>query len=405
MERSIYDSAWRVVFRRFFCPDTNLFYDFVIDDGNAWHHLPSVEDIKASIPNPCGWGTGMEDSTLNGGTLIDALVSAYALTYDGRIKEYADKVLCGLLRCAREDGFIARSISPFDKESYYIESSRDQYTHWIYGALRFYDSPLCNEVQRSRIRQVITSVADRCARDVTPENEYHLTRADGSVGLVCKMWGGVGAHEILRLPMFYLAAYHVSGEEKYKNEYSKYIAEAIEGSASHRPEAMRCYCSLQMQCSLRVVYDYDPTMREKLLEIMKKNAEYGAKKAIVNSREFCKPEHQNEINYRFRKWNEVEPRNMGHFGGFDYINPAQSERKDNVAFYPVREVAEGAMVAAMCPQIRVSDELIAAVDSMASCVDFEKHSSVYAPLLLASAYISCKENLVINNQERQKNER
>ena len=92
MEKSTYASAWEVVFRRFFCPDTELFYDFVIDDGNAWHHLPSVEDIKASIPNPCGWGTGMEDSALNGGTLMDALVSAYALTGDGRIKEYADKV-------------------------------------------------------------------------------------------------------------------------------------------------------------------------------------------------------------------------------------------------------------------------------------------------------------------------
>lgn len=403
MERSVYDSAWDVIFRRFFCPDTQLFYDFVIDDGNAWHHLPSVEDIKASVPNPCGWGTGMEDSALNGGTLMDALVSAYALTGDGRIKEYADKVFRGLLRCVGGDGFIARSISPFDKKSYYIESSRDQYTHWIYGALRFYDSPLCDEGQKAQIRQVLTAVADRCTRDVTQKNEYHLTRADRSIGLVCKMWGGVGAHEILRLPMFYLAAYHVSGEEKYKNEYSKYIAEAVEGSASHRPESMRCYCSLQMQCSLRVVYDYAPTLRETLLEIMKKNAEYGTKKAIFNSREFCKPEHQSNINYRFCKWDQVEPRNMGHFNGFDYINPAQSERKDNVAFYPVREVAEGAMVAAMCPEIRISEELALAVDNMASCVDFEKHSSIYAPLLLASANISCKENIVIN--ERQKNER
>ena len=151
-----------------------------------------------------------------------------------------------------------------------------------------------------------------------------------------------------------------------------------------------------MQCSLRTVYEYDPTLRETLLEIMKKNAEYGTKKAIFNSREFCKPEHQIDINYRFRKWNQVEPRNMGHLNGFDYINPAQSERKDNVAFYPVREVAEGAMVAAMCPENRISEELALAVDNMASCVDFEKHSSIYAPLLLASAHISCKENLVIN---------
>ena len=393
VEKPIYDVAWEIVFGRFFCPDTELFYEFVVDEeNNAWHHLPSVQDIKSSIPNPCGWGTGMEDAVLNGGTLLDTLVSAFALTGDGRIKAYADSVFRGLLRCAREDGFIARSISPFDKESYYIESSRDQYTHWIYGALRFYDSPLCDEYQRAKIRRVLASVADKALRDVKPENGYHMTRSDGSVGLVCKMWGGVGAHEILRLPMFYLAAYHVTDNEKYKREYLKYTDEAIEGSLSHRPEAMRCYCSLQMQCSLRVVYDYDPTMREKLLEIMKKNAEYGAKKAIVNSREFCKPEHQNEINYRFRKWNEVEPRNMGVIGGFEYVNPAQSERKDNVAFYPVREVAEGAIMAAMCPLYLASDELSEAVDNMACAIDYSRHSSVYAPLLLICAKAAIEEN-------------
>lgn len=399
VKHSAFETAWKVVFRRFFCPETELFYDFVIDDeNNAWHHLPSVEEINSSIPNPCGWGTGMEDSSLNGGTALDALVSAYELTGDKRIKSYVDWIFRGLVRCAsceENEGFVARSISPFDKKSHYIESSRDQYTHWIYGALRLYDSPLCDEGQKSQIKRVLAAVANKCIRDVVPENDYHMTRADGSIGLVGKMCGGVGAHEILRLPMFYLAAFHVTGDETYKEMYSKYIDEALAGSLSHEPSTMRCYCSLQMQCSLKVVYDYDdnPDIRQKALDMMLKNAAYGVKKAVLNSMEYCKPEHREDINYRFHKWNEVEPRNMGHFCGYDYINPAQSERKDNRAFYPVREVAEGAIMAAMCTGFKIPDALLAAVENMAEHVDFERHSSIYAPLLLSCADILCKENL------------
>ena len=149
-----------------------------------------------------------------------------------------------------------------------------------------------------------------------------------------------------------------------------------------------------MQCSLRVVYDYDTNgeNREKALEIMKKTAEYGVKKAVANSKELCKPEHKGDINYRFHKWSEVEPRNMGFFGGFEYINPAQSERKDNRAFYPVREVAEGAVLAAMCPEHAVSSELFDAVENMACAIDYSRHSSVYAPLLLACAKAALEEN-------------
>lgn len=395
--RSVYGLAWETVFGRFFCPETELFYDFVIDDeNNAWHHLPSVEEINASVPNPCGWGTGMEDSSLNGGTALDALVAAYELTGDGRIKTYTDSILRGLLRCAADEknrGFIARSVSPFDGKSHYIESSRDQYTHWIYGALRLYDSPLCDGEQKSEIRRVLRAVADKCIREVVPENGYHMTRADGGVGLVGKMWGGVGAHESLRLPMFYLAAYYVTGEALYKEEYLKYVDCALQDSLSHKPETMRCYCSLQMQCSLMTVYRYDTdeNRRGKALEIMRKNAEYGAKKALFNSREFCKSERAEDINYRFHKWNEVEPRDMGTFCGFRYINPAQSERKDNRAFYPVREVAEGAITAVLCPGFEPSDELVSAVDEMAKAIDYKKHSSIYAPLLLACAHVMCME--------------
>ena len=87
---------------------------------------------------------------------------------------------------------------------------------------------------------------------------------------------------------------------------------------------------------------------------MNKNALYGEKKALVNSREYCKPEHQKDINYRFRQWNKVEDPYIlgGVYEGMGYYNAGQSERKDNPAFYPVREVAEGATTATMGPEYR-----------------------------------------------------
>lgn len=400
MENEIVKRNMEYVFERYFCPQTELFYEFVIDEeNNAWHHLPEVKEVNESIPNPCGWGTGMEDSAMNGGSAIDALILAYNYTKDRRIKSFVDAIFRGLMRCAASDkneGFISRSISPFDGKSHYIESSRDQYTHWIYGILQFYNSSLCDEEQKEKIRLEITKIAKKCERDVTKENEYHMLREDGTVGMVNKMWGELGTHEFLRLPMFYLAAFYVTKDNHWQEMYLKYRDKAIEKSTLHKPDEMRCYASLQMQCSLRAIYQYDNDVKvkSKVKEIMQKNAEYGMQKAIENSTQYCKIEHREAINYRFHKWNEVEPFRLGIFSGYNYDNPAQSEREDNSAFYPVREIAEGAIMATMCPGFKVTELLLKAVDDMAECIDIRKHSSIYAPLLLSCAHISCKENIL-----------
>ena len=384
------------VFDRYFCPETCLIYEFTVDKtGNAWYHLPTVSDIQRQYPNPCGWGTGMEDSVLNGGTLLDALVSAYNMTKDENIGKYCDKILCGLLRCVKDDGFVARSVSPSDLRSHYIESSRDQYTHWIYGAVRYFGSDLCTKEQKSQIRKSVCSVAEKCIRDIKEENNYSMLRYDGTVGIVNKMWEKIGTHEWLRLPMFYLAAYVVSGEKKYYELYLKYRDEALENSIGHNPSTMRCYASLQMQCSLRFIYDYDDdkAVKEKVVHLMEVNALYGEKTSIANSKEYTKPEHKKELCYTYFPWDKAKTINMGTFYGYTYINPGQNEHNpENPAFYPVREIAEGAIMAAMCPTFSVTDSLINGVDNMAKCIDTENHFSVYAPLLLSCAHILCCEN-------------
>ena len=386
----------KAVFERYFCPKTELLYEFVVDEtGNAWHHLPSVEEINAAVPNPCGWGTGMEDSVMNGGNAIDMLITVYELTKDVRIKPCVDSLFRGLLRCAdgkKNKGFVARSISPFDGESHYIESSRDQYTHWIYAALHLYNSPLADDGQREQIRKVLAAIAQKCERDVLPENDFHMLREDGTVGRVNKMWGDVGTHEWLRLPMFYLAAFCVTKDPHWEKLYLQYRDEAVARSLMHDPSKMRCYASLQMQCALRLIYDYDedPAVREKMRQLMLRNAAFGAEKAVENSAACCDPKQNEVIHYRFRPWNGIEPFHQGVFGGYNYDNPAQSERRDvNPAFYPVREVAEGAIMAAMCPMFSVTSELSSAVDAMAERIDLKRFSSIYAPLLLSEAHILC----------------
>ncbi len=385
-------AAWENVFARYFCLEMNLIYDYTVDeDGNAWHHLPSVEEVQRNYPNPCGKGTGMEDSALNGGSALDGLVAAYKIFPSETLLKTIDKVFSGLLTLENGEGYVARSISPFDKKSYYVESSRDQYTHFVYSLVRFFDADFCTDAQKAQITEVLVRIAEKCDRDVKPENDYHMLRADGKRGTVGKMAQDVAAHEWMRLPMFYLAAYHVSGNVHWKDMYLKYRDEAVEKSYGELPPFSRMYCYLQMQCSLRVVYDYDPEIREKILPLMQKTAEYAKKKAIDNSKEFCKPSHKEELNRRFMRWDKAGFRYVDVHNGEVYKNPAQSEWKENVAFYPVREIGEGTAVYTMCPGTEFSSELLEAVDNILNAIDYQKHSSVYAPLLLGCAYTLCLE--------------
>lgn len=388
--------AWNFIFDRFYCHDTGLIYDFLIDGGNAWHHLPLPEDIKKCCPNPCGWGTGMEDCVLNGGSVLDAIVAEHAVTKDGSLKEVADGIFKGLMLCATvsdDKGFIARGVSPADKKSYYINSSRDQYTHWVYGAVRFFDSPLCDGKQKEEIRSVLTALAEKCRREVVPENDYNMLRADGKIGIVGKMWGDIGAHEYLRLPMFYAAAYHVSGDEKWKTLCDTYKYEALEKTKPFEPYKHNTYVLLQLQYSLRMMYDLstESDFKTDCLDIMKSLAKYGEEKffSAVERLKSC-----GKLDFKYGKWNEVPWYDPGEdIGGYRYLNPAQSEWAENKSFYPLRAVGETASVAALCYERRISDQLSEILDMVADSVDYTCHYS-YAPLLLYCGYWLLKENSV-----------
>lgn len=391
-------SAWSYLLDRFFCEKTALFYDCLIDDtGKAYDHLPSLDDIHRDEPNPNGWGTGMEDSVLSGGSVMDALVGAYAVSKDAGIKPLIDKIFSGMMRCAdaaATQGFIARSVSPVDGISHYSNSSRDQYTHWVYAAVRLWDSPLCDEGQRAQIRRVLRDIACKCERDVTPENDYSLLRDDGKVGLVCTMWGDtVGPHERLRLPMFYVAAYHVTGEAHWREKYLSYRDTALRQSHGYEYETSLCYSVLQMQYSLRLCYDLDddPVFRQGAWELLHEIAVFGEKKTVEAVCRLDQPALKNGMNFVYKPWRETAWRDLGVFGGKRYLNPDQNDEADNPIFYPLRSVGEAASLAALCPNRRVSDAVVEALCEAAKRVDYAHHHT-YAPLLLVCGYCLCLEN-------------
>ncbi len=390
------NKAYKFIFDRFYCDDTGLIYDFLIDEGNAWHHLPLPEDIKRSCPNPCGWGTGMEDCVLNGGSVIDALVAEYKVSGDPSVKRLADNIFRGLMLCgtvSEDRGFIARGVSPVDKKSYYINSSRDQYTHWVYAAVRFFDSPLCDDAQKEDIKRVLISIAEKCEREVVPENDYNMLRADGKIGMVNKMWGEIWPHEYLRLPMFYAAAYHVSGDIKWKELADRYKYEALTKTEPFEPHKHSTYVLLQLQYSLRMMCDLseEEDFKAGCREIMKKLAQYAETKFGFTVERL---KGLGRLDFKYGKWNEVDWLDPGvEVGGYRYLNPAQSERPENKSFYPLREVGETASVVALYREERMNESICEILDRVADGVDYSCHYT-YAPLLLWCGYWLGKENLI-----------
>ena len=254
--------AWDMTWSRFYLPQVQTFGDYLssYEKGKEQAHLPTAEEVKRQYPNPCGYSTGMEDGAILGGAMLSVLCDRFAVTGDGSLREKAASVFAGLKLCATVHGvrgFVARNVCPEDGRSVYINSSRDQVTHFVHGLWQYYRSPLPDEATKQQIRVVLADVAERMIAFVTPENDFDFCRADGQrcpLG-ICRMWN-VQAHEAARLPMIYAAAWDVTRDERYRAQWKRYAVDAIEQSANpdeHKP----AYALLQMQCSLEVLHELE----------------------------------------------------------------------------------------------------------------------------------------------------
>lgn len=264
---------------RLFYRPTGLIYDSRVTAPDSGLPCPTAGDIREQRPNSGGNGTVIEDCMLAGGTLAGALLSRSERTGDREDADFCRQLIGGMLKSAEagKDGFLPRGVSPLDGSSHYGDTSRDQYTMFLYAVTRYAASALCTEEERDRIRRIVCRIADRAIRHVTPDNDWNLMTEDGRPGLTLKMWGDLCTHEWFRLPMFYLAAYTVSGEDRYREEYLRYRDPGLDRSLPLCPDSYwALYTLQQMACSVDLArrFDPDPDVGRKSSQILKEIAVY-----------------------------------------------------------------------------------------------------------------------------------
>ncbi|MHB0935442.1 MAG: hypothetical protein ACYC6A_03550 [Armatimonadota bacterium] len=271
--------AWRYAWQRLFHPRTQLFYDFVssFDAEMRFDHLPTVEEITRQYPNTNGWATGMEDSSISAGVMISTICDRYAATGDAGLRAAAGKVFAGMVLCGTlspAKGLVLRSVSPRDGKSYYIESSRDQYTHFAHGLWRFYHSPLADDAQRATMRQMMTDICTRLERHMTPEHGFAICMEDGRPGNVDGMWH-VAPHEAARLPMIYLIGWDLTGDRHWRGQYRRYARRAAKASLQVPLEMRTPYAYLQEQVSLEALHALE-NEDEELKDLWRQGMEFVA---------------------------------------------------------------------------------------------------------------------------------
>lgn len=238
--------------RRYFSDVTHLFYH---DERKIGEH-------------------SREDCAILGGIALSMLVDkgdaeSAALVADGLLNLQEAHGIPGFVcRGFEEDG---RTFSPY--------TSRDQYTHYIHGLLRYRLSGMADDSFLVRIKRGFTAVSDRMICNVTEDNQWNALTATGEIDPkgVLKMWH-VQPHEAARLPAIYAATWKVTGDERFQVEYEKYADEALEKSMDIRDQQRHDvyhqpgYAFLQMNASLETMLMVDDLRATRIRDAMQECA-------------------------------------------------------------------------------------------------------------------------------------
>ncbi|TWT60677.1 hypothetical protein [Rubinisphaera italica] len=369
------EEAWKVTWNRYFQKEVHTFADYLssYEPGKELSHLPSAEEVRRQYPNPCGYGTGMEDGMILGGAMLSIITDMYAVTKDDSLRENARHVYSGVRLCATVHGvpgFLARNVCRDDCKSVYINSSRDQYTHGVHGLWKFYRSPLSDDVTKGEIRNILAAVADRMIQFVTPENDYDFCRADGQrcpLG-ICRMWN-VQAHEAARLPMIYAAAWDVTADEKYYRQWRMYVAKAVHQS-DNPDKNIPAYAILQMQCSLELLYqmETDEDLKTQINQVMHHLAVMAEKRSEQVSARIAHKTAE-EMKMLGPDWRTVDV----WINQKGYPNPQWGPYRE--VWHLTREAGEAAMVPLMVDRAAISADQTKRLKDLILSTDYSHNSS------------------------------
>ena len=366
---------------------TGLLYDHA--HANDMNHFPTPEEVAAAYPNPCGYSVGMEDGMINGGTMLDACLLKYESEKTPESLELAHALAKGMLDCllhTRSEGYVPRGVIPADRKSCYVDSSIDQYTMFCFGLFRLLESGYADEKEKERIKCALLSVAKRAENNLTEENDYDLLRDDGGKSLVSRIWGETrGNHEVHRLPMRYIFAYHLSGNTHFLELYKSIREKAYEKSLTFGGY-WHLYCLQQMQASVYICMklDNDDGWKEKYLYLMNKAADYA---------ESCIPSVTSEINSHSNYNAEYLPfrecardlRAQNKFAALGFPDAFHPQREDEHEFFTLQDAANAGIIEGMVPGRSPSKKSAELFELGFSKIDFSKHERC-VPIHYVDAY-------------------
>lgn len=256
--------------------------------------------------------TGKPHITDNDGlwtqTYIGALAYAYAVTKDEKILEAARrsmKAMGYLAKVSGKKGFTARAVrfegepgfgtvvkadgqewhkAPNGECEWLGETSSDEMTGHFFGFSLYYDF-CANEEEKEYIREILCDIVDHIL-----ENNYRLSDVDGLPTTWAiwdpaqlngnSMWLWEKCINSLEMLTFLDVAYHVSGNEKYREEFLRLAIDEhyLLNAAQHKKDdAHTCHIddNLGFLCSATIMrIEKDEAVRKYLLMGLKHHWEY-----------------------------------------------------------------------------------------------------------------------------------
>jgi len=199
-------------------------------NGNREPDLPSVALVQATnvggnINATGGWGTGIEDSTLQGGIYLGAMLDRYSVTGKPEHAEEARNIYQGLripgtVSDNIRSGFIPRGVLP-DGTTRYIQSSVDQYSAFAYGMWRYYRSPVATASEKVEIQSIFSNMLTRLEAD-----QYAVLQENGDpllFGDLDKLERGRAE----RLLAIVLAGADITGDSYWQDVYDQLLPTRI----------------------------------------------------------------------------------------------------------------------------------------------------------------------------------
>ena len=365
---SVVENGYQEFKKGYYSDKTKQFYDFRTssDINQTLKDLPTLDEVKKCWPNFVGWGTGMEDNNITASYMLWSAMSEYRLNKkENYLKDIHDFVKGLLLNAevSSQNGFLLRNVHHEDCKTHYINSSRDQYTYWIYFMHKFMVSEFATEDEKNRVASAFVRFAQKAKKDVTPENNYCLTKEDGTPAVASSMLRDVSPAEALRLPMIYLAAYVVSKDIEWLDEYKKYRDETLSYSETVDVSIYKQHiiAPMQMMLSVRFLYDHEEEAeyKNRYHNLMHKVAHDIV--PLVN-RAFERIDEFNEYNEKihyikpFRQNKCVNVGRLWEYGYdlFAYFNVPSTYKND--LDIPPRVLAEGIMIQALCPEYEMPED-------------------------------------------------